>query len=253
VNESSYYTDDFYSGQQSGSYQSAQVILPLINQVFQPKSVVDVGCGVGYWLKVWKDSFSVQDIQGIEGPYVTEVMLKIPKEYVVFQDLKQPLQVKRKFDLAMSLEVAEHLPPSHAEDFVRSLTELSDIILFSAAIEGQEGTFHHNEQMPEYWYRLFAAHGYVPVDYIRPKIWGNGKVEWWYQQNVLIYIKAERLKEFQEWERAHQETNPNYLVRIHPWLFRYKLEKIEKTSTFIGLLRWKLYPLKQKIKSLAKG
>ncbi|MET3886884.1 methyltransferase domain-containing protein [Niastella sp. OAS944] len=164
--ESKHYNADFYADQQNGSYLSAQRVLPIVNAVFKPASVVDVGCGVGYWLKVWKEETQVKEVKGIEGPYVTPAMLKVDPAFVQFQDLKEPVKLDRKFDLAMSLEVAEHLPASHAEQFVQSLTSLSNVVLFSAAVIGQEGTYHINEQMPEYWSNLFQKFGFVPVDYI---------------------------------------------------------------------------------------
>ena len=250
--ESGHYTTEFYSGQQEGSYTSAQVILPLVNEIFSPKSVIDIGCGVGYWLKVWSEQLGVEDYKGVEGPYVSAEMLKVSKDKVLFQDLKLPVQLNRKFDLAMSMEVAEHLPHDHAKDFVRSLISLSDVILFSAAIEGQEGTYHINEQFPEYWSNIFSEFGFVPVDYLRPKIWNNPKVEWWYQQNALLYIKKERLGDFPALNDSYVHTDPNYLVRIHPWIFRHKLQHISKTASWEGYARWKLYPVKKYIQALFK-
>src|SRR5437868_1101010 len=99
--ESKHYNADFYLDQQNGSYLSAQRILPIVNAVFKPASVVDVGCGVGYWLKVWKEETQVKEVMGIEGPYVTPDMLKVDPAFVQFQDLKQPVKLNRKFDLAM--------------------------------------------------------------------------------------------------------------------------------------------------------
>jgi SAM-dependent methyltransferase len=245
--ESTHYTQEFYAEQQGGSLSSAMVVLPLVQQALQPASVVDIGCGVGHWLSVWYNQLGVKDLQGVEGPYVTADLLKIPKHLVHFQDLKQPLPINRRFDLAMSLEVAEHLPATFAAQFVNTLTSLSDVVLFSAAIPGQEGTYHINEQLPEYWAGLFKQHGYVPVDFIRPQVWGkDDAVAWWYQQNVLIYIKEERLKEFPALTDAYVHTDPSYLMRVHPWLYNYKLEILRKTSSFIGFIRWTyLYPVKK--------
>jgi SAM-dependent methyltransferase len=250
--ETSHYTDDFYKSQQAGSYSSAKAVLPIVQEVFHPKSVIDVGCGVGYWLKVWHEDLQVPKIQGVEGPYVSPEMLQIKKENVLFQDLKTPLNILERFDLAMSLEVAEHLPAESAVFFIQTLTSLSDVILFSAAIEGQEGTYHINEQMPEYWSRIFQQFGYVPVDYIRPKIWGNNEVEWWYQQNILLYIKESVLHNFPQLEEAYKNTNPNSLLRIHPWIFWYKNMHIKKISSWEGFIRWKLYPLKKAVLKLIK-
>jgi hypothetical protein len=243
--ETTKYTGDFYESQKTGSYSSAKVILPLVKEVFCPVSVIDIGCGVGYWLKVWLEELGASKIQGVEGPYVTSEMLQVSQEKILFQDLKEPLTINERFDLAMSLEVAEHLPEPNAKSFIQSLTLLSDVILFSAAIEGQEGTYHINEQMPEYWCNIFHQFGYVPVDYLRPKIWGNDKVEWWYQQNMILYIKETALQNYPQLGEAFRNTDPNFLLRIHPWIYRYKLEKIRKTSTWNGFVRWKLYPLKK--------
>jgi SAM-dependent methyltransferase len=245
--ESKKYTKSFYESQQDASYSSAKVILPLVDEVFHPSSIIDIGCGVGYWLKVWLEELSVSRIQGVEGPYVSPEMLQVSQEHILFQDLKEPLQINERFDLAMSLEVAEHLPQLKAESFIKSLTSLSDVILFSAAIEGQEGTYHINEQMPEYWCKIFNQFGYVPVDYFRSKIWGDVRIDWWYQQNLLLYIKKASLHKYPELDEAYRNTNPNYLLRIHPWIFRYKLERIRKTSTLEGFIRWKLYPFKRLI------
>ncbi|THU39466.1 class I SAM-dependent methyltransferase [Niastella caeni] len=248
--ESKHYDADFYLGHQDGSYLSAKKVLPIVAEIFHPASVIDVGCGIGSWLKVWKEDLQVKEIRGIEGPYVSPSMLKVEKELVHFQDLKEPIKVDQKFDLAMSLEVAEHLPASHAERFVESLTALSDVVLFSAAIIGQEGTYHINEQMPEYWCKLFEKFGYVPVDYVRPLVWNDNQVEWWYQQNILFYIRKSNLQKYPQLKTAYENTNPASLLRIHPVLYNIKIERLNKTNTWIGYVRWKLYPLKKSIQKM---
>ncbi|AEV99349.1 hypothetical protein A4D02_34100 [Niastella koreensis] len=248
--ESKYYNTDFYLDQQDGSFLSAQRILPVIANVFHPASVVDIGCGVGYWLKVWKEEQHVKEVMGVEGPYVTPAMLKIDPAFVQFQDLKEPVQLNRKFDLAMSLEVAEHLPASHAEQFVKSLTSLSNVVLFSAAIVGQEGTYHINEQMPEYWSRLFEKFGFVPVDYVRPLIWNMEKVDWWYKQNMLLFIHKDSLSQYPQLKAAYENTKPDYLLRIHPTLFGVKEERLNRMKTWIGYVRYRLYPVKVRFRKM---
>ncbi len=242
--EQKHYNDKFYSDQQEGSFISAQKVISFINEVFHPNSVVDVGCGVGYWLKVWDEKFGVKDIFGIEGPYVNVNMLHVSPKLVRFQDLKLPFEIDRRFDIAMSLEVAEHLPESCSDNFVQSLIKLSDIIIFSAAIIGQVGTYHINEQMPDYWANKFKRHNYIPIDYIRPKIWLNDEIDWWYRQNILIYIKQERLKDFPALQNAYELTAPDNLLKIHPKLYFDKLNQLKKTKSIIGYFRWKLYPWK---------
>jgi len=124
--------------------------------------------------------------------------------------------VSRTFDLAVSLEVGEHLPESAAKTFVESLTRLAPVVLFSAAIPGQGGTSHVNEQWPEYWSRLFANHGFDPADVVRPRIWGDERVEFWYAQNVILYAARSRRADFPELQRATMTETP--LAAVHPRL-----------------------------------
>jgi hypothetical protein len=92
-----------------------------------------------------------------------------------------------RFDLAVCLEVAEHLPASSAEAFVKFLTGLAPVVLFSAAIPGQGGTNHINEQFLSYWVKLFSQSGYHPLDVIRPIIWNDERVPFWYRQNIILF------------------------------------------------------------------
>ncbi len=249
--ESKHYTTGFFEGHENGALSSAKKVIPLVDAVVRPNSVIVVGCGVGNWLKVWKEDIGINNIRGIEGPYLSPSLLQVSPEYVVFQDLKEPFQVSDRFDLAMSLEVAEHLPESSAHHFIKSLTALSDVILFSAAIIGQEGTYHINEQPPEYWADIFSTYGYVPVDYLRDQIWNDDEIEWWYQQNLLLYVKESRLANYPELAECRKKTS-KHLLRIHPWIYYYKHKQIEKTKTWIGYTRWRLYPLKRFVKSRFK-
>ncbi|MBS1668865.1 MAG: hypothetical protein JST58_15935 [Bacteroidetes bacterium] len=241
------YTEKFYKEHENGSYISAQEILPTVNELFKPKSVIDIGCGIAYWLRVWNQDFHVPEIMGVEGPYISPDLLQIPIQWVKFHDLKLPLQINKRFDLAMSLEVAEHLPVECADVFIKSLTDASDIVLFSAAIIGQEGNYHINEQMPEYWAKIFDKYGYKPIDYLRPRIWANEKIEWWYRQNILFYVKSNRIKDFPQLNQAYELTDPNYLFRVQPWLYLDKQNYIIKTSKFLGYLRWRGHLLKKRI------
>ena len=96
MNDNSY-TPDYYGALAAGSQRSAEVIVPLIIDMFRPRSVVDVGCGVGTWLSVFK-ARGVEDVFGIDREYVDTRMLAIsPKEFLAF-DLRQPLRLDRKFD-----------------------------------------------------------------------------------------------------------------------------------------------------------
>lgn len=90
--------------------------------------------------------------------------LAIPRECFAAVDLNKAFEADRRFDLAISMEVAEHLAPEISANFVRSLTRLSDIVLFSAAVPGRGGTNHINEQWPSYWSNLFRNENFEVVD-----------------------------------------------------------------------------------------
>src|SRR6185436_10775009 len=96
-----------------GARSSAQVIIPLVMELLPVQSVVDLGCGIGTWLSVFRERGAC-DFLGIDGDYVEIDQLEIPRECFWPHDLRQPLNLERRFDLAVSLEVAEHLPAEAA-------------------------------------------------------------------------------------------------------------------------------------------
>lgn len=181
-----HYDDGFYDNQRRGSLLSARTVVPLVVEYLHPSSVVDVGCGVGTWLSVFREA-GVTDVCGIDGDYVRRDALLFPEEAFVAADLAQGIPLDRKFDLAVSVEVAEHLDADHAEGFVKTLVSLAPAVLFSAAIPMQGGASHVNERWQSYWAGLFAASGYQPLDLFRGRIWDDPNVEAFYAQNLLLY------------------------------------------------------------------
>ncbi|MEG4011663.1 MULTISPECIES: glycosyltransferase [unclassified Microcoleus] len=225
-NQQSSYTRDFYQLIAEGTRTSAREIIPLLLDLLQPilpKSVVDVGCGTGSWLAAFH-KLGISDCLGIDGDYVDRTILQIPLNQFQSADLKQPLQINRKFDLAISLEVAEHLPATCAENFVNSLTQLASVIMFSAAIPFQGGVEHVNEQWPQYWVYYFQKNGYAVIDCLRKKIWNNDKVEPWYAQNILIFVKQEYLSGYPRLVNEYQNTDINQLAIVHPKIYFYSLQ-----------------------------
>jgi SAM-dependent methyltransferase len=187
------YTSDFYRKQAPDARRSAEIVVPLVMDLIRPESVVDVGCGVGAWLSVFIER-GVQDVLGVDGEWMDKAHLMIPGRRFLSFDLEKPLRIDRRFDLAMSVEVAEHLPAPCAETFVESLVRLAPVVLFSAAIPFQGGTHHLNEQWPDYWAGYFRERGYVAVDCLRKKIWRNENVDWWYAQNLLLFAREDYLE-----------------------------------------------------------
>jgi SAM-dependent methyltransferase len=209
------YTPVFYEGQSGGSRLSAGETIPLLLQWLRVSSVVDVGCGIGAWLAVFREQ-GVADVLGLDGEYVDRRHLLIPASQFRSVDLTSPPPLGRTFDLAMSIEVAEHLPPTAADDFIRYLTTLAPIVLFSAAVPGQRGTNHLNEQWPEYWAARFVERGFVTIDCLRPLLWHRESVQWWHAQNMLLFVEQRCLGAHPVLQEMATRSDFRCLARVHP-------------------------------------
>jgi SAM-dependent methyltransferase len=197
------YTDKFFEVQHKAVENSPQAIIPiLLEYIPRPMSVVDVGCGTGEWLAEFQKLGAA--ILGLDGDYVARSSLRIAPEEFVAVDLTKPLANRGRFDLALCLEVAEHLPQRLAAPLVGSLCELAPNVLFSAAPPGQGGTHHINEQWPRYWQQLFRSNGYEMHDVIRVRIWENRAVAPWYRQNIFLCQKGPQVAPIQT--RLHHEV-----------------------------------------------
>ncbi len=193
---------------------AAKEIVPVIIERYKIKSVIDIGCGIGTWLAIF-EKFGIKNYIGIDGNYVDRRMMMIEESFFLTLDLSKSFNLNKKFDLVLCLEVAEHLEEDSAKNFIECLTKLGDLIIFSAAIPGQGGQNHLNEQFPDYWLDIFNNLGYNLIDDIRPEFWNNQKIEWWYRQNIMVLKKNATSSE--KIERKFQ---------IHPDLYKRKLDEI---------------------------
>jgi SAM-dependent methyltransferase len=230
------YSEKFYNEMVDTSVSSAEVVVPLVLASLAPhsiQSVIDVGCGEGRWLSVFKKN-GVTKVFGVDGTPVTKERLAIAIEEFKQVDFEKPFALDKKADLAMSLEVAEHLPNSKADGFVETLTSLAPVVLFSAAIPHQGGSHHINEQWPEYWEKKFKARGYVPVDIIRRKVWNDPRVSFFYAQNVLIYVRESVLSAYPTLLSARQHGLDTPLALVHPHMYEYYAGRWKLLVPFLG-------------------
>ena len=225
----SLYAADYYAALRGGSRRSAEVVVPIILELVHPRSVVDVGCGTGSWLAVFRQH-GIEDILGVDGAHVSPELLEIPRDRFLPRDLSRPLRLGRTFDLAICAEVAEHLPPDCAGTLVESLTRLAPVVVFSAAIPYQGSTYHCNEQWPEYWTRRFGASGYIVCDEVRRRIWGDARVEWWYAQNLLVFAEASRVHAYPALSRAQHP-----LSIVHPRAYLHLCTRLGATVRPFGI------------------
>jgi len=209
------YDDNFFQSRKGKTTSSSEIVVPLILQLFQPTSVVDVGCGTGEWLESFA-ARGISDYLGIDGDHVPEKLLRIPVANFIRKDLSKGFDLGRKFDIAMTLEVAEHLPEHSANAFVDSLVRSSDLVIFSAAIPHQGGHGHINEQWPEYWAKLFLERGYRVYDPIRDRIWHDLRIAYHYSQNTLVFAKPEMEESHPCLGESSKRGDVPVLSRVHP-------------------------------------
>lgn len=243
------YGERFFSSHRAGSESSARRMAPMILEMAAARRVIDVGCGIGTWLRAFMD-LGVSDVRGVDGPWVKPEQLLIPRERFISADLTRELAVgaEQTFDLAVSLEVAEHLPEASAGTFVASLTRLAPVVVFSAAAPMQGGTGHVNEQWPAYWAERFASHGYSAIDCLRRRVWNDPDVEWWYAQNTIVYASEAGLAKNPALRAAEVEKPEGIMPLIHPaWLAAHASEPLslgriirELPRAIVGAVRGRL-------------
>lgn len=223
---SRFYGDEFYKQKKMdaslrGAFKYADLLIPL----FAPNSVVDVGCGRGTWLKAFKARGATK-LVGYDGTWNTQE--NMVDQSIAFHgvDLNEPILTSdsERFDLAMSLEVAEHLEPSSATTLIDSLTRLADVVLFGAAYTRQGGTNHINEQPHTYWAKIFASFDCLPYDLFRPIVWGDTEIPFWYQQNTFLYVRKNTPGARRLTDAGHDPIqNLPFMDCVHPILYENKI------------------------------
>ncbi len=221
------YKEIFFDYIESGSLASAEVIVPIVVKTLKPKSLLDVGCGRGAWCSKWIEH-GVSETYGIDGDYVSKENLLFPQKKFIDQDLAKLFSLNRKFDLVVSLEVAEHIPKTSADIFVQNLVKHGDLVLFSAATPGQGGEFHVNEQPLEYWREKFAAAEYLPIDFLRKKIIDNEKVMPWYKYNTVLYAHKTVFEKTSELCNQKHISQTAKLADVSPFFWKFRCFMLSK-------------------------
>jgi len=200
-----------YNAEREGDL-SEKVILSLLMEKFDICSMVDFGCATGRWCKCAK-SLGVKEVLGIDGDYVKSDERVIEDTEFQAMDLSENIDLDKRYDLAVSLEVAEHLPEEKSDIFIRNLVNSANIVLFSAATPGQGGDYHINEQRMSYWEKKFSKHNFHMVDFLRPVIWNDDRVLPMYRQNCVVYMESTRDSEM-------TDLSTNIITDIiHPEIF----------------------------------
>ena len=237
------YNSGFYDRQSNGSRRSADAIVPVLMDWFAPQSVLDIGCGVGPWCASFERA-GVPVVAGLDGPWVDRSQLQMkPESFVTFdfaaaaKPYAPALPIER-FDLVITFEVLEHINPEHAPDAVEMITRLSDIVVAGAAIPGQGGRHHVNEQWPSYWRGQFAARGYEAFDCVRPVVSQLDGIDPWYTQNPILYARSPIAAELKaRLDSAVLKALANPAPWVHPALYQGAKRKLARASRPVST-RW---------------
>lgn len=187
------FTREMYERIREGCQRSASAVVPIVNDLVHPKSVLDVGGGEGWWARAFMEC-------GVERALVLDESGPAPDatpvvhdgvEFAYFDAVRHAhCPLEEQFDLAICLETAEHIPEDTADNLIEFITMAAPVVLFSAAIPGQTGHGHVNCQWPAYWSERFARHSYSVSGDLRRRIWNDERIEPWYRQNLLIAAPA---------------------------------------------------------------
>lgn len=219
------YQDSFYEKRHEDTLFAARTILSRALEVLPSvSSCIDLGCGVGTWLSVARE-YGISQIYGFDGDWVPEKYLRIPKSCFTRSDLGVAFPQAPRVDLAICLEVAEHLPEASADGLVAFLTGHAQYVLFSAAPPGQTGDGHINEQWPDYWAKKFLLQNFLPMDVIRKYIWTESAIPFWYRQNIFLCVRAEQMGALHLPQEQPSALFP--LPLVHPEMFERALRKRE--------------------------
>ena len=184
------YGNQFYETIRQGTISSAEALVPILMMelgITRDARVIDVGCGEAWWAQTFAEYGC--EVLGLDGDWHGPDH-PLGRRFIA-HDLNRPVDhpsLRKQFDVVICLEVAEHLRPERAASFIADLCGLSNggPIIFSAAIPGQGGTGHLNEQFVGYWHDLFERYGYTTNGDLRLRIWNDDRIENWYRQNLLV-------------------------------------------------------------------
>jgi SAM-dependent methyltransferase len=205
--------------------KSVTVVTGKILDIYPAKSVVDIGCNVGFWLKEFADR-GVERIFGVDGAYVEQWGLLIDRSQFLARDLNKRIGEVGRYDLALCLEVAEHLDVSRADSLVAEICGFADVVVFSAAIPFQSGEDHINEQWQSYWVKKFATNEFDPYDVLRREIWAAPDVFTWYKQNTLFYVRRGSAAA-EQFRRRYSGPSTAMFDVVHPEHYRHKIMQLK--------------------------
>ena len=221
------YDTAFFQYVSASARAAAERIVPLVQQQLSVGSVLDVGCAQGAWLAVWRRC-GVLDCVGVDGDDVDRSRLLFPAVDFRTHNLQLALDLGRRFDFVQCLEVAEHLPAASAGVLLETLTRHGDAVLFSAAPPGQGGHGHVNERSYEYWRGEFANRDFAALDFLRPRILHDRRIDPWYRYNPLLYVRRRAVADLSAVLQSTLIPNQQEVLDVAPLGYRIRKNLIRR-------------------------
>jgi len=197
MNQEFRYSKEFYHSVDNRASETAKVIFRELRNYLNVTTMVDAGCGSGAWARTAIDEGFTQAF-GVDLSSSLD-LIKKNKSFEKILANGNLILIERDFvkdsvsglpvaELAICLEVAEHLPPEIGASLITRLTEASNFVIFSAAQPGQGGTYHINERPIEFWVEEFAKYNFEPFDPFREILRKSQNVPRFYALNMLLFV-----------------------------------------------------------------
>lgn len=161
---SSVYNQDYYKSHCGDCYERghgweeifSRQAERIVNEL-SPKTVLDVGCAVGYLVEGLRDRGV--DAKGIDvSEYAISQVRDDIKPYCAIQSATT--KIEGKYDLITCIEVMEHLAPADFTDAIKNMCEATDTIIFSSTPFDYNEESHYSVNPPSFWAEKFAYNGF---------------------------------------------------------------------------------------------
>ena len=165
---------------------------------------LDVGCGHGFLVEALRthENNHAYCIEGSSSAISFWPPLYREEFYQIVDLEKASINSlpESSIDVVISFEVAEHITPPNADNFIHLLTHKQPTyIFFTAATKQQGGLDHFNEQPMSYWINIFSKKGYH-FDFSTTHQFRKDIIDQyesflncpWYSKNILIFSRRKQ-------------------------------------------------------------
>jgi hypothetical protein len=214
-------------GSLDGTILAAHAMVSMLHGLFKPRNVLDLGCGDGAFSREFiKHGCPVAAFDRTQPALIA-------RESWDYINLLAPYNFTSHYDLALCLEVAEHLPTGHVTDeLIRNLCQSADVVVFSAAIPLQGGSGHVSEHWQSFWAEKFSRYSYLPCSVVRDYLWNLSHIPPWYAQNTLVYARQATLDFYNLNATTHLDAiHPNLWLHVGPMGFFKRLCSLLQLSS----------------------